>query len=118
MTKLFVMYAIMEEIEKGNASLSDIVPLPPETWAANQPPHSSLMFLGKNQKATLEEIITGLDVCSGNDAANAIALYLFGDVDSFVQKINQIAVEQKNQIAKEQKKRNEEEQKNMNETQE
>lgn len=93
MTKLFVMYAIMEEIEKGNASLSDIVPLPPETWAANQPPHSSLMFLGKNQKATLEEIITGLDVCSGNDAANAIALYLFGNVDSFVQKINQIAEE-------------------------
>lgn len=93
MTKLFVMYVIMEEIEKGNASLSDIVPLPPETWAANQPPHSSLMFLGKNQKATLEEIITGLDVCSGNDAANAIALYLFGNVDSFVQKINHLAEE-------------------------
>ncbi len=93
MTKLFVMYVIMEEIEKGNASLSDIVPLPPETWAANQPPHSSLMFLGKNQKATLEEIITGLDVCSGNDAATAIALYLFGNVSVFVEKINQLAEE-------------------------
>lgn len=91
MTKLFVMYVIMEEIEKGNAALSDIVPLPPETWAANQPPHSSLMFLGKNQKVTLEEIITGLDVCSGNDAAAAIALYLFGSIDSFVQKINDLA---------------------------
>ncbi len=93
MTKLFVMYVIMEEIEKGNAALSDIVPLPPETWAKNQPPHSSLMFLGKNQKVTLEEVITGLDVCSGNDAAVAIALYLFGNVDSFVQKINDLATE-------------------------
>lgn len=93
MTKIFVMYVIMEEIEKGNAALSDIVPLPPETWACNQPPHSSLMFLGKNQKVTLEEVITGLDVCSGNDAAVAIALYLFGNVDSFVQKINDLAAE-------------------------
>lgn len=91
MTKLFVMYVIMEEIEKGNASFSDIVPLPPETWACNQPPHSSLMFLGKNQKVTLKEVIIGLDVCSGNDAATAIALYLFGDVNSFVQKINDLA---------------------------
>lgn len=91
MTKLFVMYVIMEEIESGRAKLTDLVPLPPETWASRQPPHSSLMFLGKGQKVTLEEVITGLDVCSGNDAAVAIALYLFGDVDAFVQKINDLA---------------------------
>ena len=91
MTKLFVMYIIMEEIEAGNAKLTDLVPLPPETWASRQPPHSSLMFLGKGQKVTLEEVITGLDVCSGNDAAVAIALYLFGDVNAFVEKINSLA---------------------------
>lgn len=91
MTKLFVMYVIMEEIEAGRANLTDVVPLPPETWASRQPPHSSLMFLGKGQHVTLEEVITGLDVCSGNDAAVAIALYLFGDVNAFVQKINELA---------------------------
>lgn len=91
MTKLFVMYIIMQEIEKGTVSLTDVVPLPKESWACNQPPHSSLMFLGKNQTVTLEELISGLDVCSGNDAAVAIALYLFGSVDSFVQKINELA---------------------------
>ncbi|MDY5634365.1 MAG: serine hydrolase, partial [Treponema porcinum] len=49
MTKLFVMYVVFEEIKKGTVSLKDTVPLPPESWACNMPPHSSLMFLGKNQ---------------------------------------------------------------------
>lgn len=91
MTKLFLMYVVFEEIEKGNASLDDIVPLVPESWASNMPPHSSLMFLGKNQTVTLDELLTGLAVCSGNDASYAVAYYLSGGMEKFIEKMNRVA---------------------------
>lgn len=89
MTKLFVMYVVFEEIKNGGASLKDVVPLPPESWACNMPPRSSLMFLGKNQHVTLEELMTGLAVCSGNDAAYAVAHYICGGMDAFIARMNE-----------------------------
>ncbi len=89
MTKLFVLYVVFQEIATGRINLNDIVPLPPETWACNMPPHSSLMFLGKNQIVTLEELMLGSAICSGNDAARAIANYVCGGMQDFIQRMNQ-----------------------------
>ena len=69
MTKLFAMYVVEQEVSAGHLRYDDIIPLPPECWACNMPPHSSLMFLGKGQIVTLEELLLGLSICSGNDAA-------------------------------------------------
>ena len=88
MTKIAVMYVVFQEIKKGTVSLKDIVPLPENTWACNMPPHSSLMFLGKNQTVTLEELLLGLAVCSGNDASYAIAEYICGGMEPFIQRMN------------------------------
>lgn len=92
MTKLFAMYVVLNEVRNGNISLSDIVPLPPECWACNMPPHSSLMFLGKNQIVTVRELLTGLSVCSGNDAAYALAFFTFGAMEEFVRRMNDVAL--------------------------
>lgn len=88
MTKVFLMYTVFQKISEGKANLDEIVPLPPESWASNMPPYSSLMFLGKNQKVTLKELLTGLAVCSGNDASYAIALHLFGSIENFISEVN------------------------------
>lgn len=88
LTKLVVMYIALDEIKQGNISLDDIVPLPPESWAKNAPPNSSLMFLGEGQKVSLNELLQGLAVVSGNDAAVAIAHYISGSVDKFVERMN------------------------------
>lgn len=88
MTKIFLMYTVFQKINEGKASLDDVVPLPPECWASNMPPHSSLMFLGKGQTVTLRELLTGLAVCSGNDASHAIAYYLFGSIEAFLEEVN------------------------------
>ncbi len=88
MTKLVVMYVVFQEIATGRISLDDVVPLPPESWAVNAPPGSSLMFLGEGQTVTLRELLLGLAVASGNDAAVAVASYVSGDVESFVQRMN------------------------------
>lgn len=89
MTKLFLMYTVFQKISEGKATLDDVVPLPPASWASHMPPHSSLMFLGKGQTVTLRELLTGLAVCSGNDASHAIAFYLFGNIDNFLYEVNE-----------------------------
>ncbi|WP_051537671.1 D-alanyl-D-alanine carboxypeptidase family protein [Treponema sp. C6A8] len=91
MTKLFSMYLVEEEVRKGRFSYDQIIPLPPESWACNMPPHSSLMFLGEGQKVTLEELLLGLSICSGNDAAYALAYATCGNMENFVDGMNQIA---------------------------
>ncbi len=88
MTKLVVMYVVFQEIATGRISLDDVVPLPPESWAVNAPPQSSLMFLAEGQIVTLRELLLGLAVASGNDAAVAVAHYVSGSVDAFVQRMN------------------------------
>ncbi|MGP1587776.1 MAG: D-alanyl-D-alanine carboxypeptidase family protein [Treponemataceae bacterium] len=90
MTKLVLMYAILDELEKGNFSLDDIVPLPEECWAKNAPPHSSLMFLGKDQTVSLDEILLGMNIVSGNDAAFAASIYVFGSVQNCLDRMNNI----------------------------
>ena len=93
MTKLFAMYVVEKEISAGRLHYDDIIPLPPECWACNMPPHSSLMFLGKGQIVTLEELLLGLSICSGNDAAYALAYTVCGSMEDFVELMNQAALD-------------------------
>ncbi len=93
MTKLFAMYIVEEEVEAGHLSYDQVIPLPPESWACNMPPHSSLMFLGKDQRVTLEELLLGLSICSGNDAAYALAFTVCGSMEAFVERMNRAALE-------------------------
>ncbi len=93
MTKLFCMYVVEEEVAAGRLSYDQIIPLPPQSWACNMPPHSSLMFLGEGQRVTLEELLLGLSICSGNDAAYALAYTICGNMEAFVDRMNRIARE-------------------------
>lgn len=91
LTKLFVMYVILSLVDEGKIALEDKVPLPPAVWASHMPPRSSLMFLGRGQKVTIKELLTGLAVSSGNDAAYALALYTSGSMEKFLKLMNKAA---------------------------
>jgi D-alanyl-D-alanine carboxypeptidase (penicillin-binding protein 5/6) len=88
LTKLMTIHLALREIQAGRASIDDIVDLPPESWASNQPPRSSLMFLDRGHKVTLGELLLGMAVSSGNDAAVAAALHLASTMESFVAMMN------------------------------
>lgn len=90
MTKLFSMYVVDDAISQGRLSYDTMVIPPEESWACNMPPHSSLMFLGKNQQLTVSELLAGLSVASGNDAAYALAYTLYGNMEDFVSAMNRI----------------------------
>lgn len=51
----------------------------------------SSMYLYAGQNLTLDELVTGLLMRSGNDAAVAIAEHLAGSVETFVERMNQRA---------------------------
>jgi D-alanyl-D-alanine carboxypeptidase (penicillin-binding protein 5/6) len=88
MTKLVSMYVAFRAINAGEISLDDLVEPPPESWASNIPPGSSLMFLGPNQKVSVRELLIGMAVASGNDAAIALAYHVAGSVPDFVKRMN------------------------------
>lgn len=88
MTKLVAMFVVEQEIATGRISYDDLVPLPPECWAINQPWDSSLMYLAEGQRVTLHELLQGLSVMSGNDAAYALADYTTGSMENFLDRMN------------------------------
>ncbi len=88
LTKLMTMHLVLEDVASGRLSLDDRVALPRETWAVRQPWGSSLMFLAPGQRVTLREVMLGMAVASGNDAAAAAAIHTAGSVDAFVERMN------------------------------
>ncbi len=55
--------------------------------------HGSGIYIKKGEVLTLEDLVYGLMLRSGNDASLAIAHYVAGSVDEFVNQMNQKAVE-------------------------
>ncbi len=53
----------------------------------------SSMYLKAGEQLTLETLLYGLLLCSGNDAAVAIADHIAGGVDAFAQRMNDLAQE-------------------------
>lgn len=91
LTKLMTVHLALEAAREGRFPLRERVPVPEAAWAENQPYGSSLMFLGPGQQVSGEELLYGLGVSSGNDAAVAVALLVSGSVDSFVSEMNREA---------------------------
>ncbi len=88
LVKIIVVNELLNEVKAGRLSLDQDVPIPTAAWARNAPPHSSLMFLGPGQRASLADILAGLAVPSGNDAAVAAALLLEPTVEAFLARVN------------------------------
>ncbi len=91
LTKLMTMHIALTDAEQGRVSLDEVVDIPRSAWAVNQPWGSSLMFLAPGQKVSLRELLLGLAVSSGNDAAVAVAVRLSGSVSAFAERMNEEA---------------------------
>ena len=85
LTKLMTLHLALREIEEGRLNPSEVLIPGPDAWARNMPPRSSVMFLGPNQKLTVNQLLMGLVVDSGNDAAVEVADRVAGSVPAFVE---------------------------------
>jgi D-alanyl-D-alanine carboxypeptidase (penicillin-binding protein 5/6) len=91
LTKLMTMHLVLQEAEAGRLPLEKIIRPPRESWYQNQPYRSSLMYLTEGQQLSIRELLLGMAVPSGNDAAAALALQLAPSVADFVELMNQEA---------------------------
>ena len=73
-------------LESGHA-LDEVVTIQPE-WTGIE---GSSLYLKPDEKITLETLLYGLMLRSGNDAAHAIAGYCGGDMEHFVHAMNEKA---------------------------
>ena len=94
LTKLMTLHLALNAVEAGSLDLAEEIVPGRDAWARNQPPHSSLMFLGPDQRLTVEQLLEGLVVVSGNDAAVAVADRVAGSVSAFVALMNEEAARQ------------------------
>jgi D-alanyl-D-alanine carboxypeptidase (penicillin-binding protein 5/6) len=91
LTKLMTMHLTFREIEAGRASLDEIFTPSREGWAVNQPPLSSLMGLAAGHSVSLRDLLLGMAIFSGNDAATATALRFAPSLSGFAEIMNREA---------------------------
>lgn len=87
MTKIMTMLIIMEEIDKGNLKLDDKVMT--SEYAASM--GGSQIFLEPGEEMTVNEMLKGIAIASGNDASVAMAEKIAGTEEAFVNLMNKKA---------------------------
>ncbi len=86
-TKIMTMLLAMEAIDSGKIKLYDKV-----TCSENaKKMGGSTMLLDTGEIRSVEELLKGIAIASGNDAAVAIAEYLAGSEEAFVKQMNERA---------------------------
>ena len=90
LTKILTVYVADQELHKGHIALDDTVTISEKAWAKNFP-GSSLMFLEVGKTATVDELLHGIVISSGNDATIALSEHIGGTVDNFVAMMNDTA---------------------------
>lgn len=84
MTKLMTMLLIIEAIDDGRIKLNDIVTVSKNAAGIG----GSQVFLEENMKIEVEQLLKGIAIASGNDAAVAMAEHIAGSTDEFVKMMN------------------------------
>ncbi len=86
-TKLMTAYVIFKEMHAGKISLSDMVTISEKAWRTP----GSRMFVEVGKQVSVEDLMQGMIVQSGNDATVALAEYVAGTEDSFAALMNRYA---------------------------
>ncbi len=87
LTKLMTTYLTFQALSRGSLKLDQQIPVSMAAWKAG----GSTMFLEPRMPATVDQMIGGMVVVSGNDAAVALAEAIAGNTGSFVQMMNETA---------------------------
>lgn len=85
MTKIMSMLIIMEHIDKGVISWDDVVTASENASGMG----GSQILLETNEKMTVRDLFKGIAVASGNDAVVAMAEYIGGTEEAFVNMMNE-----------------------------
>ena len=89
LTKLMTAYLAFKALAAGEVALDDLVSVSERAWRAP----GSRMFIEVGSEVAFDDLLRGLIIQSGNDAAIAIAERLAGSEQDFVAAMNSTALE-------------------------
>lgn len=87
LTKLMTAYIATLEIQKGKIAESDMVTVSEKAWRTG----GSRMFIQVNTQVSVDDLLHGIIIQSGNDASVAMAEYIAGSEEAFVDLMNAAA---------------------------
>ena len=87
LTKLMTAYIVFSALKQNRLSLNQVVPVSANAWRMI----GSRMFLEPNKQVTIDELIRGMIIQSGNDACIALSEVVAGSETSFVDMMNKEA---------------------------
>lgn len=87
MSKVMTMYVIFDKLKAGEITLNDKVTVSEKAWRMG----GSKTFVGLGEELSLEDLIRGVIVQSGNDASVALAEGVSADEEFFAQEMNDLA---------------------------
>ena len=89
MTKVMSGYVMADQIANGSISLDDKVLISEKAWKTG----GSKMFIEAGKRVSVKDLLSGIIIQSGNDATIAMAEYVAGSEDGFVDFMNAYASE-------------------------
>jgi D-alanyl-D-alanine carboxypeptidase (penicillin-binding protein 5/6) len=94
MSKLMTLAVVFRELKAGHIKLDDQFKVSEHAWrTGGAPSGSSAMFAPLNSTVSVEDLIRGVTVQSGNDACIILAEGISGSEDAFVKEMNKYAKE-------------------------
>ncbi|SES81779.1 D-Ala-D-Ala carboxypeptidase DacF. Serine peptidase. MEROPS family S11 [Oceanobacillus limi] len=84
MTKIMTLLLIMEEIEKGNLKKDEMVRISENAASMG----GSQIFLEAGEEMSVNDLLKGIAIASGNDASVALAERIAGSEEAFVDRMN------------------------------
>ncbi|MBL7001028.1 MAG: D-alanyl-D-alanine carboxypeptidase [Gammaproteobacteria bacterium] len=87
-TKLMTAYLVDKALESGDIHLTDEVTISEKAWRMK----GSKMFVEVGKQVTVDELIKGMIIQSGNDATVALAEHVAGSENAFTEYMNHQAV--------------------------
>ena len=87
LTKIMTVYIAFRELANNRLSLDEMVTISEKAWRTP----GSKMFIEVNKQVSVEDLLKGIIIQSGNDASVAIAEHIAGDEYTFAELMNQQA---------------------------
>lgn len=87
LSKLMTAYVVFDELKKGTVRLDDKVYVSKKAWQTA----GSRTFIEVNTEVSVETLLKGLIIQSGNDAAVALAEHVAGTEEAFAARMNDYA---------------------------
>ena len=84
LTKIMTSYVVYRALRDGRLKLDQVVPVSEKAWKAP----GSRMFIAPDQQVTVDALLSGMVIQSGNDASIALAEAVAGSEEAFVNLMN------------------------------